>query len=69
MNSFFKSALLVAALISLSFVLIKIIESLFPLLENKWYFGLGIFIGVLGYLFIQHQYKRYDKIEQRDSSF
>lgn len=69
MDSFFKSGLLVILLIVGSIILLKIIEAFFPLLENKWYFGLGIILGVLGVFFIQEKYKKYEEDEKKNGTY
>lgn len=69
MDSFFKSGLLVMLLIICSVILLKIIEAIFPLLENKWYFGLGIILGVFGVFFIQEKHKKYEDDEKKNSTY
>lgn len=69
MDSFFKSGILVISLIIGSVILLKIIETFFPLLENKWYFGLGIILGVLGVFFIQEIYKKYKEDEKKNGTY
>lgn len=69
MDSFFKSGLLVIALIVSSVILLKIIEAFFPLLENKWYFGLGIILGVLGVFFVQEKHKKYEEDEKKNGTY
>lgn len=69
MDSFFKSGLLVILLIIGSIILLKIIEAFFPLLESKWYFGLGIILGVLGVFFIQEKYKKYEEDEKKNGTY
>jgi len=69
MDSFLKSGLLVIALIMGSVILLKSIEAFFPLLENKWYFGIGIILGVLGVFFIQEKHKKYEENEKKNNTY
>ena len=69
MDSFLKSGLLVISLIIGSVILLKIIETFFPLLENKWYFGLGIILGVFGVFFVQERNKKYEEDEKKNGTY
>ncbi len=69
MDRFFKSGLLVFTLIIGSVILLKIIEAFFPLLENKWYFGIGIILGVFGVFFVQEKHKKYEEDEKKNSTY
>lgn len=64
MDSFFKSASLVLALIVSSAIIFSCIEYFFPLLNNKWYFAFGILFGVFGVFFTQIKYKIYENEEK-----
>lgn len=69
MDSFLKSGFLVVALIIGSVILLKIVEAFFPLLENKWYFGIGIILGVLGVFFVQEKHKKYEEVEKKNGTY
>lgn len=66
MDSFFKSALLSIMLIILSLVVFELIKNVFPLLANKWYFALGIILGVIGVLVVQDRNSKYEEDEKRN---
>lgn len=66
MDSFFKSGLWFIFLLISSLLFFRLVELNFPLLDNKWYFAIGIILGVL---FIQEKHKKYEEDEQRNGNY
>ncbi len=68
MDSFYKTALWVFALIIISKIILNLINIIAPVLDSKWYFMIGIVLGVLGTLFIQDKINKYKKNDERNGT-